>query len=153
FYEKDMGTSLLFFGLFAAMLYIATRRFSYMLVALILLAIGAYIGYKLFGHVRVRVENWRNPWKDSQYLGFQAVQGWFALGSGGIAGTGLGLGHPGIVPNASTDYIFSSIGEELGLVGTLGVLSMFMLLVGSMFRIAVDAVRPFSKLFASGIAV
>jgi peptidoglycan glycosyltransferase len=152
FYERDMGTSLLFFGMFAAMLYIATRRFFYVLGALVLLAIGAYIGYKLFGHVRVRVENWINPWKDRQGLGFQAVQGWYALGSGGIAGTGLGLGHPGIVPNATTDYVFSSIGEELGLVGSVGVVAAFMLLVGSMYRIAADAVRPFSKLFAAGIA-
>jgi peptidoglycan glycosyltransferase len=152
FYEKDMGTSLLFFGMFAAMLYIATRRFFYMLGALVLLAIGAYIGYKLFGHVRVRVENWTNPWKNADTSGFQAIQGWFAFGSGGIAGTGLGLGHPGLVPNATTDYVFSSIGEELGLVGSIGVVTGFMLLVGSMYRIAVDAVRPFSKLFAAGIA-
>jgi cell division protein FtsW (lipid II flippase) len=152
FYEKDMGTSLLFFGMFAAMLYIATRRFFYMLGALVLLAIGAYIGYKLFGHVRVRVENWTNPWKNADTSGYQAIQGWFAFGSGGIAGTGLGLGHPGLVPNATTDYVFSSIGEELGLVGSIGVVTGFMLLVGSMYRIAVDAVRPFSKLFAAGIA-
>jgi cell division protein FtsW (lipid II flippase) len=134
------------------MLYIATRRFFYMLGALVLLAIGAYIGYKLFGHVRVRVENWTNPWKNADTSGYQAIQGWFAFGSGGIAGTGLGLGHPGLVPNATTDYVFSSIGEELGLVGSIGVVTGFMLLVGSMYRIAVDAVRPFSKLFAAGIA-
>ena len=69
-----------------------------------------------------------------------------------MAGTGLGLGNPELVPNATTDYVFSAIGEELGLVGTLGIVSAFMLLVGSMYRIAVDAVRPFSQLFAAGIA-
>jgi cell division protein FtsW (lipid II flippase) len=102
--------------------------------------------------VRVRVANWTNPWKDAQDKGFQAVQGWFAFGSGGVGGTGLGLGNPTIVPNASTDYIFSAIGEELGLAGTLGVLAAFLLLVGSMYRIAVDATRPFAKLFAAGLA-
>jgi peptidoglycan glycosyltransferase len=151
-YEKDIGTSLLFFGVFAAMLYIATRRWAYLVGALILLVIGAWFAYKAFGHVRVRVDNWLDPWRDSQTTGYQAIQGWYAFGSGGIAGTGLGLGHPGLVPAASTDYVFAAIGEELGLVGTMGVVAAFMLLVGSAFRIAADAVRPFTKLFAAGIA-
>ena len=77
---------------------------------------------------------------------------WYAFGSGGIAGTGLGLGSPDLIPNASTDFVFAAIGEELGLVGTIGVVAAFMLLVGSAFRIAVDAARPFAKLFAAGIA-
>jgi peptidoglycan glycosyltransferase len=151
-YQKDMGTSLLFFGMFSAMLYITTRRVAYVVVMIVLLAAGAYVAYKSFGHVRVRVENWTNPWDDVQDRGYQAVQGWFALGSGGIAGTGLGLGNPGLVPNATTDYVFAAIGEELGFAGSLGVVTAFMLLVGSMYRVAVDAVRPFSKLFAAGIA-
>ena len=82
----------------------------------------------------------------------RSIQGWYALGSGGIGGTGLGLGHPGIIPDAATDFIFSAIGEELGLVGTIGVVAAFMLLVGSAYRIAIDAARPFAKLFAAGIA-
>ena len=80
------------------------------------------------------------------------MQGWYALGSGGIAGTGLGLGQPWRVPLASTDYMFTSIGEELGLVGSIGVIAAFMLFVGSAYRIAVDAARPFTKLFAAGLA-
>ena len=151
-YEKDIGTSLLFFGVFAAMLYIATRRTIYIVGALVLLVIGAYFAYKTFGHVQVRVDNWINPWKDAQNTGYQAIQGWYAFGSGGIAGTGLGLGHPGLVPAASTDYVFAAIGEELGFVGTAAVVASYILIVGSAFRIAVDAVRPFSKLFAAGIA-
>jgi peptidoglycan glycosyltransferase len=151
-YEKDMGTSVLFFGVFAAMLYITTRRVAYVIGALILLAIGAYVAYKSFGHVQVRVENWLNPWRDPLDKGLQPIQGWFALGSGGISGSGLGLGHPGLVPLASTDYVFASIGEELGLVGTVGVIAIFMLFIGSAYRIAVDTVRPFAKLFAAGIA-
>lgn len=151
-YEQDIGTSLLFFGVFAAMLYMTTRRFAYIVGTFILLVIGAFIAYKMFGHVRVRVQNWTNPWRDPLGTGLQPIQGWFAFGSGGIAGTGLGLGHPGQVPNASTDYMFSTIGEELGLVGTVGVVAAFMLLVGSAYRVAVDATRPFSKLFAAGIA-
>jgi len=151
-YEKDMGTSLLFFGVFSAMLYITTQRPAYSVGSLILLAIGAFVAYKAFGHVRVRVQNWRNPWADSQDKGYQAIQGWYAFGSGGVAGTGLGLGNPKLIPNASTDYIFAAIGEELGLVGTIGIVAAFMLLVGSAYRIAIDAARPFTKLFAAGIA-
>jgi cell division protein FtsW (lipid II flippase) len=151
-YEKDVGTSLLFFGVFAAMLYMATRRGVYVVGSLILLVIGAWLAYHAFGHVRVRVDTWLDPWKTRQGTGYQVIQGEYAFGSGGVAGKGLGLGSPGLIPNASTDFVFAAIGEELGLVGTLGVLSAFLLLVGSAYRIAVDATRPFAKLFAAGIA-
>jgi cell division protein FtsW (lipid II flippase) len=151
-YEQDIGTSLLFFGVFAAMLYIATRRGWYVLGAFVLLVIGSVFAYKAFGHVQVRVDTWLDPWKTRQMTGFQISQAWYAFGSGGPTGTGLGLGSPNLIPNASTDFVFASIGEELGLIGTIGVVAAFMLLVGSAFRIAADAMRPFSKLFAAGIA-
>jgi cell division protein FtsW (lipid II flippase) len=151
-YEQDIGTSLLFFGVFAAMLYMTTRRSAYLIGTVVLLVVGAFVAYKAFGHVRVRVENWTNPWPNAHGTGIQPVQGWYALGSGGIAGTGLGLGQPWQVPLASTDYIFTSIGEELGLVGSIGVIALFMLFVGSAYRIAIDSVRPFTKLFSAGIA-
>jgi peptidoglycan glycosyltransferase len=151
-YEKDVGTSLLFFGVFAAMLYMATRRGVYVVGALILLVLGAWLAYHAFGHVRVRVDTWLDPWKTRQSTGYQIVQAQYAFGSGGVYGKGLGLGSPTLIPNAPTDFVFAAIGEELGLFGTLGVLSAFLLLVGSAYRIAVDAVRPFSKLFAAGIA-
>ena len=151
-YEKDVGTSLLFFGVFAAMLYIATRRGWYLVGSLVLLAIGSVLAYHAFGHVQVRVVTWINPWKTRQTTGYQIIQAQYAFGSGGIAGTGLGLGSPNLIPNASTDFVFAAIGEELGLVGTIGIVTAFLLLVGSSFRIAADATRPFAKLFAGGIA-
>ncbi len=151
-YEKDMGTALLFFGVFATMLYVTTRRVAYVIGTLVLLVIGGVLAYKAFGHVRVRVENWINPWRDPHGTGLQPIQGWFALGSGGIAGTGLGRGSPGLVPDATTDFIFAAVGEELGMVGAVAVIAAFMLFVGSAYRIAVDSVRPFAKLFAFGIA-
>jgi peptidoglycan glycosyltransferase len=151
-YEQDIGTSLLFFGVFAAMLYMSTQRAVYVVGTVLLLAIGAYIAYKGFGHVRVRVENWTDPWADPLGRGLQPIQGWFAFGSGGIAGTGLGLGQPGAVPNASTDYMFATIGEELGLAGAMAIIIGFLLLVGSGLRIAIESTRPFAKLFAAGIA-
>jgi peptidoglycan glycosyltransferase len=151
-YEKDLGSSMLFFGVFAAMLYMATGRAYYVFVALVLFLAGAFIAYHLFGHVQVRVDTWIDPWKDAGDTGYQIIQSWFAFGTGGFAGTGLGLGNPDRIPNAATDFVFSAIGEELGLIGTVAVITGFMLLVGSAFRIAVDAARPFSKLFASGLA-
>jgi cell division protein FtsW (lipid II flippase) len=149
--QKDLGSSLLFFTVFAAMLYIATERASYLLVAFVLFVGGAVISYQLFAHVQDRVTAWIDPWSISQTKGFQIVQSMFALGSGGFAGTGLGLGSPGKIPNASTDFIFSAIGEELGLIGTVAICILFLLFVGSGFRIAIQSERSFSKLFAAGL--
>ncbi|MDQ1465917.1 MAG: hypothetical protein QOH10_332, partial [Actinomycetota bacterium] len=114
-YEKDVGTSLLFFGVFASMLYMATRRGAYLVGTFLLLAVGSVFAYHAFGHVQVRVDTWLNPWTDARGDGFQIIQSWYAFGSGGIAGTGLGLGSPKLIPNAATDFVFSAIGEELGL--------------------------------------
>ena len=151
--EKDLGSSLLFFTVFAAMLYIATERWSYLVVALGMFLAGAYVAYQLFEHVSERVTSWIDPWSVSQTTGFQLVQSLFALGSGGFAGTGLGLGSPQKIPNASTDFVLSAIGEELGLLGTVAVCMLFLLLVGSGFRIAIQTERPFSKLFAAGLTI
>lgn len=149
--QKDLGSSLLFFAVFAAMLYIATERAAYLIVAFGMFAAGALVAYQFFGHVQDRVEAWVDPWSVSRTTGFQIVQSMYALGSGGFAGTGLGLGSPDKIPNASTDFVFSAIGEELGLIGTLAVCILFLLLVGSGLRIAVQVDRPFAKLFAAGL--
>jgi peptidoglycan glycosyltransferase len=150
--EKDLGSSLLFFAVFAAMMYMATQRIVYVLGALVLFVGGAAIAYNLFGHVQVRVSTWLDPWPDPEGSGFQIIQSWYAFGTGGIAGTGLGLGNPDRIPAATTDFVFSAIGEELGLVGTMAVVICFLLLVGSAYRVAIDAPRPFDKLFAAGLA-
>jgi peptidoglycan glycosyltransferase len=149
--EKDLGSSLLFFAVFAAMLYIATDRWSYLVVAAGMFLAGAFAAYQLFTHVSDRVSSWVDPWSVYNTKGFQLVQSMFALGSGGFAGTGLGLGSPQKIPNASTDFVLSAIGEELGLLGTVAVCMLFLLLVGSGFRIAIQTERPFSKLFAAGL--
>lgn len=150
---KDLGSSLLFFALFTAMLYIATARSAYLVAALVLFVSASIVAYNMFGHVQVRVSTWINPWPTSQGKGYQLVQSLFAFGSGGFAGTGLGLGSPQKIPNAATDFVFSAIGEELGLIGTIAIVIAFLLLVGTGFRIARQADRPFSKLFAAGLAV
>ncbi|HJV09658.1 MAG TPA: putative peptidoglycan glycosyltransferase FtsW [Acidimicrobiales bacterium] len=149
--EKDLGSSLLFFAVFLAMLYMATARASYVGIGAVLFGIGATIAYQIFGHVRDRVTTWLDPWPTAQSQGFQLVQALFAFGSGGFAGTGLGLGSPGSIPNASTDFVFAAIGEELGLIGTTAVLLIYLLLVGVGFRIALRAEQPFLKLLAAGL--
>jgi cell division protein FtsW (lipid II flippase) len=150
---RDLGSSLLFFAVFALMLYMATERVAYLLGGLVMFSGGAWIAYHAFSHVQVRVSTWIDPWSTAQGTGYQLVQSMFALGTGGLAGTGLGRGSPDKIPNAATDFIFSAIGEELGLLGTIAVLVALLLLVGAGFRIAADAQRPFDKLLAAGLTV
>jgi peptidoglycan glycosyltransferase len=149
--EKDLGSSLLFFAVFAAMLYIATERSAYLVAAFGMFVAGAAIAYQLFAHVEERVSSWIDPWSVAHTTGFQLVQSLYAFGTGGFAGKGLGLGSPQKIPNAATDFVFAAIGEELGLIGTIAICILFLLFVGSGFRIAVEADRPFSKLFAAGL--
>ncbi len=150
--QKDLGSSLLFFAVFVAMLYIATNRSAYLAAGTVLFGAAVVIAYQAFGHVHERISTWVNPWSDPKNQGYQLVQSLYAFGSGGFQGTGLGLGRPDVIPVATTDFIFAAIGEELGLLGTVAVVIAFMLLVGSAYRIAVQAQRPFSKLFAAGLA-
>jgi peptidoglycan glycosyltransferase len=149
--QKDLGSSLLFFAVFAVMLYVATERTAFLLAGGAMFVTGAAVGYAIFGHVQERVSVWVDPWSVSQGKGFQVVQSLFAFGTGGFAGTGLGLGRPGLIPNVATDFVFAAVGEELGLLGTAAVIVAFLLLVGAGFRISVQADRPFPKLFAAGL--
>jgi cell division protein FtsW (lipid II flippase) len=149
--QKDLGSSLLFFAVFAVMLYIATERPAFLVVGAGMFVTGAAVGYAIFGHVQERVSVWANPWPVAGGNGYQIVQSLFSFGSGGFAGTGFGLGSPDKIPNASTDFIFAAIGEELGLIGTVAILIAFLLFVGAGFRIALQAQRPFPKLFAAGL--
>lgn len=149
--QKDLGSSLLFFAVFGAMLYAATERSAYLITSFVLFVGGAGIAYNLFSHVQDRVSTWLNPWEVAQGKGFQVVQSWFAFGTGGFSGQGFGRGNPQLIPNAPTDFVFSAIGEELGLIGTVAILAAILMFVGSGFRIALEADRPFPKLFAAGL--
>jgi len=150
--QKDLGSSLLFFAVFVAMLYIATDRSAYLAAGAVLFSAATVIAYQSFSHVQLRIDTWLDPWHDAQNQGYQLVQSLYGFGSGGFQGTGLGLGRPDVIPVATTDFIFAAIGEELGLLGTVAIIIGFILLVGSAYRIAVQARRPFSKLFAAGLA-
>jgi peptidoglycan glycosyltransferase len=149
--QGDLGSSMLFFAVFVGMLYIATERSAYLLGAVGLFAAASVLAYNAVAHVQVRVSTWINPWPVAQGKGYQLIQSLFAFGSGGFGGTGLGLGSPQKIPNASTDFIFAAVGEELGLLGTVSIIIAFLLVVGAGFRIALASDRPFTKLFAAGL--
>ena len=149
--EKDLGSSLLFFALFISMLWVATAQGAYLAVGLGLFTAGATFAFVAFGHVQTRVETWLDPWSRADDQGYQLVQAAYAFGWGGFAGTGPGLGSPGKIPAATTDFIFAAVGEELGLLGTAAILVTFLLIVGAGLRIAVRTADPFAKLLAVGL--
>jgi cell division protein FtsW (lipid II flippase) len=153
-FESDIGTSALFFGLFVAMLYIATQRTSWLLIGILLFVFGAYVAGKLFGHVGERFTVWLHPWAGNNptHSAYQLVQGLEGLGFGGIFGTGLGHGQPFWTPLVQSDFIMTAFGEELGLTGLMAMLLIFGLLVQRGLRAAVAVRDPFAKLLGGGLA-
>jgi cell division protein FtsW (lipid II flippase) len=150
-FQRDLGSSLLFFTLFLVMIYVATGRAAYVMTGLVLFSAASVVSWRLFSHVDRRVDTWLDPFADPKDSGFQIVEAWFSLADGGITGTGLGSGLPNRVPFAATDMIFAAIGEELGLLGATAVLAAFMFFVSSGFRVAASANQPFEKLLATGL--
>ncbi len=150
---RDLGSALLFLGTFVAVLYVATGRPAYPIVGALSFGVGAFIAYQAFSHVRVRVSIWLDPWSQVQDAGYQIAQSLFALGTGGLTGTGPGFGRPQDIPFSSTDAIFSVIGEELGLLGATALLLAFLLLVVRGFKVSLTAKDEFSTLLALGITV
>jgi cell division protein FtsW (lipid II flippase) len=154
FLERDLGSSLLFFGIFVVMLWTATGRATYLVLGILLFAAGAAAGYAAFEHVQLRVDVWMNALDPDLVFeqGYgQLAQSVFALGTGGIAGTGLGQGSPDLIPFVETDFIFSAIGEELGLFGTTAVLLLYVILISRGFRAALLREDGFSRLLAVGL--
>src|SRR5919197_4663815 len=154
FLEKDLGQSLLYFAIFVVMLWVATARPAYLLIGLLLFALGAGLAYATFGHVRDRVTIWQHA-LDPQYVhdeGFQLAQAEFAMAAGGIGGAGPGRGEPGDIPFASTDFILAAIGEELGMLGAAGVLLLYVVLVGKGLKTATEQRDGFGKLLAAGLS-
>jgi cell division protein FtsW (lipid II flippase) len=149
--QKDLGSSLLFFTLFVVLLWTATEKASYLVLGVVMFAAGATAAYYTFSHVQTRVSIWLDPWSQYQDRGYQIVQAMFALGSGGMSGTGLGLGDPTRIPEAKNDFIFAAIGEELGLFGATAVLVAYLLMIGAGLRVASRTDRAFEKLLAVGL--
>jgi cell division protein FtsW (lipid II flippase) len=154
--ERDLGTSLLYFGLFIVLVYTATGRAIYVVVGLSMFITGALVASRFMGYVGGRFDSWLNPFSQSNYdaVGgsYQLVQGIFGMAHGGLMGTGLGGGIPHLVPLAESDFIIASLGEELGLVGMFAILVLYLLLVARGIRIGFNHSDDFSKLLATGLS-
>lgn len=154
--QHDLGTSLMFFAMFVSMLYVATGRRGWLAVGGIAFVVGCLVAVKLFAHVQYRVDAWLHPFDNAIYNRFpggsaQIVSGLFGLAAGGTIGTGLGQGHPSLTPLANSDFIYASIGEELGLTGLLAVLVLYLIIITSGMITAMKIKDGFGKLLASGL--
>lgn len=157
-FERDLGTSLIFFGVFVVMLYVATERTSWIVFGVLMAAVGAFVVGSTQPHVKARVAAWLEPlsyyWPNRPpgVNSDQAAQALFSFGTGGLSGTGLGMGHPELIKFAGrSDFILTTVGEELGLAGVMAVLILYGLLVQRCLRMALGARDPFGKLLAVGL--
>lgn len=156
-FQRDLGTSLMYFGLFLVMVYVATGRASWIVLGLLLFGAGAYVASQTLTYVNGRVVAWLDALNPAVIdaktnSSFQLVQGLFGLASGGLVGTGLGEGRPDITPLGNSDYIIASLGEELGLVGIFAILALYLLFVSRGFRIGFAGQDDFGRLLGVGLA-
>ena len=150
-FEKDLGSSLLFFAVPLLMLYAATGRIAYVILGTVLFSVGSFVTFLLFDHVQVRVQAWLDPWRYPDSTGFQILQSIFNIADGGLLGTGLGAGFAQTIPEVETDFVFSAIASELGLLGATAVLLAFLIFVYRGTKIALLAEDDASKLLAFGL--
>jgi cell division protein FtsW (lipid II flippase) len=150
-FQRDLGPSLLLFGIFVLMIYVATERISWIVVGLALFVLGGLAANAVFSHVQTRIEGWLDPFADTDRF-FQIVQSLYGLAYGGELGTGLGRGRPDLVPYAVSDFIATAIGEELGLTGLMAIIVLYALLASRGLRSALVLRDPFGKLLATGLA-
>jgi cell division protein FtsW (lipid II flippase) len=153
-FERDLGATLLFLGIFLAMLYLATGEAFYTLIGILLLLVGGFVAYHAFGHVAARVDVWLHPFAEDVRFdsGYQLVQGLFALANGGLFGAGLGNGMPDRIPVVWSDFVFDAFAEEVGFAGALALLALYLLFVYRGMLIALRAPTPFLQLLAAGLS-
>lgn len=152
-FQRDLGTSLLFFGLFVAMLYVATDRVSWLILGALMFLPAAFVVVKAMPHIQNRFDVWLHALDPEYYdQSYQVVQGIFGLANGGLLGTGWGRGYPHLVPFAQSDFILAALGEELGLVGLLAILMLYLILVERGLRAALGTRDGFGKLLAAGLS-
>ena len=156
--QRDLGAALLFFGVFLALIYAATGRLSLVLIGLVLFLLGSATMANLFEHVRTRIDVWLDPFADPLGTGYQVIQALHAFARGGLLGVGLGAGLPEVggrppIPEIHTDFPFAALGEELGIVGLVAILGIYLVIVQRGLRIGVAAADDFRSLLAIGLAL
>ncbi len=152
-YQRDLGAALLLFALFIGMLYAATGRGIYVGAGVVSVTVAGFIAYQQLAHVQTRIAAWLDPFADYTGAGYQTAQGLFALGSGSLTGSGLGLGRPDLIPAAATDFVFAAVGEELGLAGSIAVITAYALFVTVGIGIALRCRDRFRKYLAGGLTI
>ena len=150
-FERDLGSAVLFFGLFLAMIYVATGRWLYVITGVVLLAVGGVAVYLAFGHVQARINGWLDPFAYRETIGYQLIQGLYSLADGGLFGTGIGRGLPDLIPIVESDFIFDAIAEELGLLGASAVLMLYVLFTVRGFATAARARSDVDAFSAAGL--
>lgn len=151
--QRDLGTATIFILIFTFIVYLATGRRRVILISLFLVAAAGLFGYQLYDVIRIRIDAWINPWLDPSGRSYQIVQSIIAVATGGVFGRGPGLGSPGIIPVAQSDFIFSAIAEETGLIGIIGLLSVIALLFSRGLNTALHAADIYRRNLAAGISI
>ena len=156
--QRDLGAALLFFGVFLALVYVATGRVTLVVIGLVLFVLGSVLMAQLFDHVRVRIDIWLDPFADPLGTGYQVVQALHAFARGGLLGVGFGAGLPEVsgnlpIPEVHTDFPLAALGEEIGIVGVLAILGLFLVVVERGLRIGAAAADDFRALLAIGLSL
>ena len=149
--QRDLGMAALLLATFATLLYVATRRFDIVAFGLAIFALGAFWAVRHFAYVQARVTTWHHPFANPLGAGYQSSQSYYALAAGGIFGTGFRLGHPTFIPDVATDYVYAALSEELGFIGGVAILAIFLVLVRRIFAVAAEQPDLFTKLLAVGM--
>ncbi len=152
-FQRDLGTAAIFMLLYAVIIFTGTGKKNVIFVSLLVMILAVIAGFTLFDVVNLRVEAWINPWLDPSGRSYQIVQSLLSVANGGLIGRGVGMGSPSLVPVAQSDFIFTAIGEETGLLGALGILGLLALLVNRGMRIALKSDDSFHRLLATGLVV
>ena len=150
--QRDLGTASIFIFLYAVILYLATGRKRVILVSFLILVVAGIVGYYAVDIIQIRLIAWLNPWSDPGGAGYQTIQSLLAISNGGVPGRGIGVGYPALVPVAISDFIFSASAEEMGLVGTIFILSLIAVMISRGIRSALFAQDTFKRLMAAGLA-
>lgn len=150
--QREWGSAVLYFLIYFTLQYTFGKAKAYLFYNIIFALIGGYVGIKTMPHIQQRIAIWLDPFADSGNLGYQVVQSLYAMASGGVIGAGIGLGYPNYVPLAKNDFIFSAICEEMGMIGGIGVIFLFFMLVYRGIKISLRVTNPFNKAVAAGIS-